>query len=331
VGDACEVAADDLAVARRGLRAGDVRLVGLGLDPVRPGRRVLDTPRYRAMQEYFDRLGDAGRSMMSRTAAIQVNVGAGSGENLHRRWHLAHTLGPALAAAFANSPLDGGVPSGWRSSRLAVWLALDPGRTAPVDDGGHPADAWGRYLLDARVMMIRAAPDRYVALDRDLTFRAWMRDGHELGYPSLDDLEYHLTTLFPPVRAKGWLELRMIDALPDPWWRVPVAVAAALLLDDETSVRAGRVGHGVAGLWTEAARHGLAFPALADGARACFALAMDALARVGADAETAALVAAYNDRYVSRGRCPADDRLQEWAEGGDPLSPDPGVPERVRQ
>ena len=329
VAGACAVAAADLAAASDALRNQGIRLVGLGLDPVRQCRRLLDAPRYRAMESYFDRLGGTGRSMMCRTAAIQVNVDAGAGAQGHHRWHLAHTLGPALAAAFANSPLDDGMPSGWRSSRLAVWLALDPGRTAPVDDGGDPAEAWGRYLLDARVMLVRASDDRYVALDRDLTFGAWMRDGHELGYPTVDDLAYHLTTLFPPVRARGWLELRMIDALPDPWWRVPVAVVAALLLDHETSLRAARVGHGVAGLWTEAARHGLAFPALADGARGCFALAMDALERVGADADTIALVAAYHDRYVSRGRCPADDRLQEWAEGGDPLSPDPGVPERV--
>lgn len=326
---ASEVAGADYAAARNALAASGIRLVGLGLDPVRECVRVLDAPRYRAMEEYFDRLGDTGRSMMRRTAAIQVNVGAGTAEQLPRRWHLAHTLGPALAAAFANSPLDGGLPSGWRSTRLAVWLALDQGRTAPADDGGQPADAWRRYVLDARVMLIRATDDRYVPLDRDLTFAAWMRDGHELGYPTLDDLEYHLTTLFPPVRAKGWLELRMIDALPDPWWRVPVAVASALLLDNATSAWAARIGHGVAGLWTEAARHGLAFPALAEGARACFALATEALPRVGADADTCALVAAYNDRYVARGRCPADDRLEEWAEGGDPLSPDPGVPERV--
>ncbi|HZQ87173.1 MAG TPA: ergothioneine biosynthesis glutamate--cysteine ligase EgtA [Acidimicrobiales bacterium] len=327
VADACRTAADDLATARAALRASGLRLVGLGLDPVRPCHRLLDAPRYRAMQEYFDRLGDTGRSMMCRTAAVQVNLGAGHGEQVHRRWHLAHTLGPAFAAAFANSPLDEGMPSGWRSSRLAVWLALDRGRTAPVDDGGHPADAWTRFVLEARVMLIRADAHTYVPLDRDLTFAAWMRDGHELGYPTVDDLEYHLTTLFPPVRAKGWLELRMIDALPDPWWRVPVAVTSALLLDDEASSRAGRVGHGVAGLWTEAARHGMAFPALADGARACFALALDALPRVGADTETCDLVAAYNDRYVIHGRSPADDRLEEWAEGGDPLSPDPGVPE----
>ena len=326
---ACQVAAADLAAARDALAASGIRLVGLGLDPVRECIRLLDAPRYRAMEEYFDRLGDTGRSMMCRTAAVQINVGAGTGEQLHRRWHLAHTLGPALAAAFANSPLDGGMPSGWRSTRLAVWLALDRGRTAPADDGGHPADAWTRYVLDARVMLIRGADDRYVPLDRDLTFAAWMRDGHELGFPTIDDLEYHLTTLFPPVRAKGWLELRMIDALPDPWWRVPVAVASALLLDDATSGWAARIGHGVAGLWTEAARHGLAFPALAEGARACFALAAEALPRVGADADTCALVAAYNDRWVARGRSPADDRLEEWAEGGDPLSPDPGVPERV--
>src|SRR3954447_24367487 len=136
-------------------------------------------------------------------------------------------------------------------------------------------------------MFIRARDDRYVPLgDTLLRARDSVESGHPLGFPTADALAYHLTTLFPPVRAKGWLELRMIDALPDPWWRVPVAGASALLLDDATSGWAARIGHGVAGLWTEAARHGLTFPALAEGARACFALAAEALPRVGADADT---------------------------------------------
>ena len=74
--------------------------------------------------------------------------------------------------------------------------------------------------------------DRYVPLgDTLLRARDWVEAGHPLGFPTADDLAYHLTTLFPPVRPKGWLELRMIDALPDPWWRVPVAVAAAWIDD----------------------------------------------------------------------------------------------------
>ena len=53
---------------------------------------------------------------------------------------------------------------------------------------------------------------------------AVVADGHQLGYPTVDDLAYHLATLFPPVRPKGWLELRMIDAVPDPRWQVAVAL-----------------------------------------------------------------------------------------------------------
>jgi len=119
VAEACHTAGDDLAIARRALAAEDVSLVGVGLDPVRVNRRVLDAPRYRAMEAYFDRLGDTGRTMMTRTAAVQVNLDVGHDAQVARRWHLAHTLGPALAAAFANSPLDQSIPSGWRSTAVA--------------------------------------------------------------------------------------------------------------------------------------------------------------------------------------------------------------------
>ena len=130
---------------------------------------------------------------------------------------------------------------------------MDPSRTGPVQrpdprprrlgSAPDPVEEWLRYALDARVMMIRATPDRFVPIDGplgsgQLTFAAWMQRGHELGWPTLDDFEYHLTTLFPPVRPRGWLELRMIDALPDPWWRVAAAVTTALLEDGDAGAAA---------------------------------------------------------------------------------------------
>jgi gamma-glutamylcysteine synthetase len=116
--------------------------------------------------------------------------------------------------------------------------------------------------------------------------RRWVEFGHPLGWPTADDLAYHLTTLFPPVRPKGWLELRMIDSLPDPWWRVPVAVAAALV-DDVDAVGAARQA---AGRWLEAARHGLGDEVLADAAQVGAERALAGLDRVGADPLTAFLV-----------------------------------------
>jgi glutamate--cysteine ligase len=122
----------------------------------------------------------------------------------------------------------------------------------------------------------------------------------------VDDLSYHLSTLFPPVRPRGWLELRMIDALPEPYWPVPVAVTATLLDDPVAAAVAQETVAPSAGRWAAAARDALTDPALAGTAKICFAAAHAALLRQGA-APLARLVADYAERYVERGRCPADD------------------------
>jgi glutamate--cysteine ligase len=315
-GEACQAMATDLTVLRRGLDEAGFTLSGLGLDPLRPPRRVLDTPRYAAMEAYFDTHGPEGRTMMAATAAIQVNVDLGP--EPAATWRLAHRLGPVLAAAFANSPLAGGRRSGWHSSRLANWFAIDPTRTGSVETAeslageADPGDVWARYALAAGVMLVRLSPEDFRPPPRPMSFAGWLETGSEWGWPTLDDLDYHLTTLFPPVRPKGWLELRVVDALPEPWWRVPVAVAGALLGDDEAADAAGRAAAPVAGCWQEAARHGLGHPELALAARTCFAAALPALGRLEADATTLATVEDYADRYVDRGRCPADDVISAW-------------------
>jgi glutamate--cysteine ligase len=314
--EACRATAADLDRVRHILRTEGIELVGLGHDPTRPELRVNDDPRYEAMEAYFDLWGPAGRRMMCSSASIHVNIEAGPDGAMDSRWRLAHLLGPVLVGAFANSPLVAGRPSGWRSSRVAAWLQIDESRTAPADDGGSdPAEDWTRYALDARVMLIRAEQG-YVPLDGGLPFGRWMSEGHELGFPTLDDLRYHLTTLFPPVRPRGWLELRMIDMVPDPWWRAAVATSSALLMDPEGARRATAAAAPASGLWEEAARSGLEHPAIARAARDCVEIAIETLERTRADATTLAVTSAYHDRYTARGRCPADDRLDEWVTSG---------------
>ena len=320
VEEACAAAAADLAVARTAAARVGVRLVGLGADPRRPPRRVVDTPRYRAMEEYFDAGGPAGRHMMCDTAAVQVNVGLGpTAADGERQWRVASAVGPTLAAAFANSPFVDGCPSGFRSARLGWWWAMDPTRTRPVPGSAPGPDAWAAYVLDARVMLFRAGNGSIeVPPPPGPTFRDWLTSGHRRGWPTPDDLDYHTTTLFPPVRPRGWLELRMVDALPDPWWHVPVAVVAALLLDPfsgEEAVRAATAA-GATGAWLDGARLGLAAPNLAASARACFAAAAAGLARLGVGGPPADTLAAYVERWVDRGRTPADDLLDAWRRAG---------------
>jgi len=305
------------------LHARGFALIGLGLDarPIPP--RVIDDPRYAAMEEYFDFDGSAGRTMMCGTAAVQVNLDLGASGEIDRRWQLAHSIAPTMAAAFANSPFRDATPTGWRSTRLAVWSAIDRARTSPVNGhGGDHRSSWASYALRAPVMLVRESDDRFVPVLRSLSFAEWLSDGHELGFPTVDDLDYHLTTLFPPIRPRGWLELRMCDAVPDPWWRAAVAVTTALLDDPDASEEALDATTATAELWEAAARRGLHDSRLAISARACFTAARAALERSGVDRTTIDVVDAFMDRYVLAGRCPADDLLAAWTSRGAVL-PDP--------
>ncbi|AEW97022.1 hypothetical protein SCATT_46510 [Streptantibioticus cattleyicolor NRRL 8057 = DSM 46488] len=347
--------AADLAQVRERLRDHGLVLAGYGHEPRHRPRRVLDQPRYAAMESYFDRHWPVGRAMMCGTASVQVCLDAGHDDHGPRgyrhRWRLAHLLGPVLIAAFAHSPFSRGRPTGFRSTRQAVWIALDPSRTcAPpgiADPRTDPRDAWARYALDAPVLCVRQDDGRWEVPDDGMTFRQWIhrgggpRGGHPGRTataprpPTADDLAYHLTTLFPPVRPRGHLELRMIDAQPGAdGWIVPLAVTTALLDDPEAATAAHRTlapladrvrGDAPGGpLWRRAARHGLTDPVLRRAAVACFAAAQEGLERLGASAAIRAAVDEFTERHVARGRCPADDLLDTFlAERRTPVRPAP--------
>ncbi|MFF9060730.1 ergothioneine biosynthesis glutamate--cysteine ligase EgtA [Streptomyces sp. NPDC014882] len=312
--------AADLDAVRAVLREAGLVLAGLGTEPWHPPRRFLHQPRYDAMETHLDRTGPAGRAMMCTSASVQVCLDAGHEEpgplGHGRRWWLAHMLGPVLVAAFANSPLLGGEPTGWRSTRQRLWTEIGAGRAGAPDLDREPRAAWAERVLDAPVMCVRR-DDGPWDVPEDLTFREWTRSGT----PTRADLEYHMSTLFPPVRPRGHLELRMIDAQPgEDGWIVPLAVTTALFDDPEAAESAYRAVKPLAErsrsgpaphnpLWREAARSGLADPELQETAVACFTTALEALPRIGADAGVTDAVAAYLERYVRKGRSPADDQL----------------------
>ncbi|GGU83973.1 glutamate--cysteine ligase EgtA [Streptomyces litmocidini] len=314
--------AADLVAVRAALGRLGLALSGYGVDPWHaPRGRVLHEPRYDAMETALARTGPAGRAMMCESASVQVCLDAGLEEpgplGYHRRWRLAHLLGAVLVAAFANSPVHGGRRTGWRSTRQALWTELDPRRALAPPPDGEPRTEWAAHVLDTPVMCVRAEEGPW-AVPEGLTFREWLRTG--LPRPAdADDLRYHMTTLFPPVRPRGHLELRMMDAQPGPdGWMVPVAVTTAVFDDPEAAETAYRAvkplaelaGPGPAPrnpLWLAAARDGLADPELHAAARAVFSAALDALPRIGASEGVRRAVAAFHERYVIPGGCPADD------------------------
>ncbi|SNS40977.1 ergothioneine biosynthesis glutamate--cysteine ligase EgtA [Actinoplanes regularis] len=228
-----------------------------GIDPHREPRRILDTQRYAAMERAFDR---AGHTMMSSTAGLQICLDAGEAGSAPARWAALHEIGPPLLALFANSREHAGRDTGWASARMAAWYGIDPRRSGPALNGGDPAGDWARYALAAPLLCVRRDGDCWDA-PPGVTFADWITSGVFVERPpTVADLDYHLNTLFPPVRPRGYLEVRYLDTQPGEEWIVPVAVIAALMADDSITARAREIAAPAADRWWVAARDGLGDP-----------------------------------------------------------------------
>ncbi|MEV6597284.1 ergothioneine biosynthesis glutamate--cysteine ligase EgtA [Actinoplanes sp. NPDC051346] len=275
-----------------------------GLDPHRPPVRILDTPRYAAMQHAFDRTGTpSGRTMMCSTAGLQVCLDAGTEARLPARWGAVHDLGPPLLATFATSRMHAGRDTGWVSGRMATWLGIDRRRSGPVPPSAprsaDPTDGWIRYVLAAPVLCVRRGHGCWDTPD-GVTFADWI-GGALHRPPTVDDLDYHLSTLFPPVRPRGYLEVRYLDAQPGREWIAPVAVLCALLADDAVADQARDLAGPAAGRWREAARDGLADPVTGACAANLLDLACRGLDRTGLPGPVRDLVADIVDRRLHGG------------------------------
>jgi len=295
----------DQAVLRSAFADAGLGLVFLGADPLRPPKRINPGARYRAMEQFFraSRSGAAGAAMMTSTASIQVNLDAGPQYGWAARVRLAHALGPTMIAIAANSPMLGGEFTGWVSTRQRVWGQMDSARCGPIlgASGDDPGTDWARYALKAPVMLVHN-PDA-VAVTRWVPFADWVDGRVLLGgrRPTIADLEYHLTTLFPPVRPRQWLEIRYLDTVPDAFWPAVVFTLVALLDDPAAADIAAEAVEPVATAWDTAARVGLRDRRLYKAANKCVAVAAERAPEGLTDAMQRLV------RSVKQGRCPGDD------------------------
>ncbi|MEU0539382.1 glutamate-cysteine ligase family protein [Nocardia sp. NPDC005978] len=345
----CERLRADAAHLRDLLSTRDIHPFALSADAHRPPERLLQLPRYCAMEKSFAGIGPFGALMMCNTAAAQVSVDAGTDPaDISARWTALYAMGPALLAAFACSPaLHGAPPGEWASQRMRAWLRLDNQRTRPpVHHWPDPITGYARWALDVPLLCVRPAPasnhpaaaagnghadsaarnasrsngSRPGAASAPngshpggrgasngtngvngpdsagrgavvpstgpavadwsappgATFADWLCGAldEEIGRrPDRSDLDYHLTTLFPLVRASGHLEVRYLDAQPGDTWTTPVHVFDALLSTPEVVREATTLVTPTADLWSEAARHGLADPEIRTTATALLELA----------------------------------------------------------
>ena len=304
----------DREVLRTRLRESGFGAAPLGADLARPIERINPASRYLAMEEHFDALGSdgSGKAMMSATAALQVNLDAGPAAGWEDRLSLIRSMVPMLVALSSTSPYLGGVSSGWHSMRQGTWNGIDHGRSDPVPSG-EPTSAWADYALNAPVMLVRTG-DELRSVTTRVTFADWLRGDRSLGrLPTVADLDYHLTTLFPPVRPRGYVEIRCLDALPDRWWPAIAAITATLSDDPEAADTAADLCAPVAESWQAAAREGLENEAIHRAVTGCLEVA----ARRG-PADLRAEVEELAE-LVASGRTPSGE-LRRRVEASSPLA-----------
>ncbi|MCF8362351.1 MAG: glutamate--cysteine ligase [Prolixibacteraceae bacterium] len=186
----------------------------MGVDPFSNLSEIPWVPkeRYRYMKDYMPTKGALGLEMMTKTASIQVNLDYCSEKDMVKKMRVAQALQPIVTAIFANSPFSNGKPNGYLSYRAHIWDHTDPDRCGFLPfifDEGFGFERWGDYLLDVPMYFIFRDGRYYSA--KGITFRSFLRGKHTLK-PTMADWETHVSTVFPDVRLKQFIEMRGADA-----------------------------------------------------------------------------------------------------------------------
>jgi glutamate--cysteine ligase len=191
--------------------------LGLGRNPLYGVEGVPSMPkeRYRIMREYLPRRGSLALEMMHLTATVQANFDYADEADMARKLRTAMSVTPIVSAVYANSSLADGKASGFVSQRMHVWRNTDPDRTGLLpfvfrEDFGY-AD-YARWALEVPMFFI-VREGRYLPL-HGKPLSVLLRDGHDGHRATLADFDRHLTTLFPEVRLKRFIEVRGADAVP---------------------------------------------------------------------------------------------------------------------
>ena len=202
--------------------ADELRLgfLGMGFQPKwkRDEMPWMPKGRYQIMRDYMPKVGGLGLDMMTRTCAVQVNLDYASEADMIRKFRVSLALQPIATALFADSPFTEGKPNGYLSYRSQVWTDTDKSRTGMLDfvfDQGFGFERYVDYLLDVP-MYFTFRNNEYVDC-AGLNFRDFMKG--ELptlpgALPTLKDWADHMTTAFPEVRLKQYLEMRGADGGP---------------------------------------------------------------------------------------------------------------------
>jgi len=212
--------------------------LGMGFQPKwrREDMPWMPKGRYRIMREYMPKVGSLGLDMMTRTCTVQVNLDYASEADMVKKFRVSLALQPVATALFADSPFTEGRPNGYLSYRSHIWTDTDPGRTGMLDfvfEDGFGYERYVDYLLD--VPMYFSYRDGHYIDAAGKSFRDFLAGRLDVlpgALPTLRDWNDHMTTAFPEVRLKKYLEMRGADG--GPWNRLCALPAfwVGLLYDD---------------------------------------------------------------------------------------------------
>lgn len=313
-------------------------LLGVGF---RPFGTLDDVPwmpkgRYRVMRAYLPTRGRRAHEMMKRTATVQANLDYTDEADAMDKLRVGLGLSSLVNALFAASPIVDGRPSGYQSYRGAVWLDTDPDRCGLLPFAFEPGASFRDYTewaLDVPMFFVYRNGDYLAPGDGErLTFRRFMAEGWRGERATMADWELHLSTLFPEVRLKRYVEVRQADASTREMVRALPALWRGVLYDEA----ARRAAWALVADWTyderlalyrETPRAGLRARVrgrtLRELCRELVSIAKTGLTSLGpiVDGRAPAGVAllAPLDEILETGRSVADRLVDDWREtGGDP-------------
>ncbi len=220
--------------------AGELQLgfLGMGFQPKwrRDEMPWMPKGRYRIMREYMPKVGSLGLDMMTRTSTVQVNLDYASEADMVKKFRVSLALQPIATALFADSPFTEGKPNGFLSYRSHIWTDTDADRTGMLDfvfEDGFGYERYVDYLLDVPMYFSYREGTYHDASGQ--SFRDFMQGRLPVlpgALPTLTDWADHMTTAFPEVRLKKYLEMRGADG--GPWSRLCALPAfwVGLLYDD---------------------------------------------------------------------------------------------------
>lgn len=305
----------------------DVVFLGLGIQPVSRLEEIQWVPkkRYRIMAPYMQKVGTMGHRMMKQTATVQANIDFSDEKDAMAKFRTAMGLSPLITAIFANSPISEGSLNGYKSYREHIWTDTDKDRSGMLSFAFLPDVSFAHYVeyaLDVPMYFI-IRDGSYIDCT-GIPFRHFLAHGHQGHQAMMEDWEVHLTTLFPEVRIKRYMEVRSADSQPPELMPALPALIKGFLYDPDCLQASWDLVKGWSWdermeLYYDSHRSALAARirrfSLLDLAKELLQIAWEGLRRQGAlneNGEDETIYLKPLKDLLFQGKCPADVLLEKW-------------------